>query len=88
MTSKDESIFTQERILSISGSKANCVKCLSMVVSKLASDPELSQFANKGTSFSTTQGFDPRSSAGGRGGRGGRSKGSLNSNSRSGSLGE
>ena len=31
MTSKDESIFTQERILSISGSKVSCIKCLTMV---------------------------------------------------------
>ena len=31
MTSKDESIFTQERILSISGSKISCIKCLTMV---------------------------------------------------------
>ena len=31
MTSKDEAIFTQERILSISGGKSSCIKCLSMV---------------------------------------------------------
>ena len=69
MTSKDESIFTQERILSISGSKACCVKCLAMVIAKLAEDADLSQFQNRGTTYVTSQGpgFDSRSSAVGRG---------------------
>ena len=69
MTSKDESIFTQERILSISGSKACCVKCLSMVIAKLAEDGDLSQFQNRGTTYVTNQGtgFDSRNSAVGRG---------------------
>jgi hypothetical protein len=69
MTSKDESIFTQERILSISGSKACCVKCLAMVIAKLAEDADLSQFQNRGTTYVTSQGpgFDSRASAVGRG---------------------
>ena len=69
MTSKDESIFTQERILSISGSKACCVKCLSMVIGKLAEDGDLAQFQNRGTTYVTNQGtgFDSRNSAAGRG---------------------
>ena len=66
MTSKDEAIFTQERILSISGSKVSCSKCLALVIAKLAEDAELSQFVNKGTTFSASQGFDSRSSPGSR----------------------
>jgi hypothetical protein len=62
MTSKDEAIFTQERILSISGSKVSCSSCLALVIAKLAEDAELSQFVNKGTTFSASQGFDSRGS--------------------------
>ena len=53
MTSKDESIFTQERLLSITGTKTACVKCLSLVLSKLAEDTETNQFINKGTNYMT-----------------------------------
>lgn len=48
MTSKDESIFTKERILSIAGTKIACIKCLSMVIAKLAEESDLAQFVNKG----------------------------------------
>lgn len=53
MTSKDEAVFTQERILSISGPKFSCIQCLAMVLSKLAEDSELNQFLNKGTNYMT-----------------------------------
>jgi len=54
MTSKDDAIFTQERILSISGSLLACRKCTDLVVAKLAEDIEVAQFVNRGTTYTPT----------------------------------
>lgn len=53
MASKDDgnALVTQERVLTITGSKMNCVKCTSMVVAKLAEDLSVAQFAYRGTSY-------------------------------------
>ena len=69
MTSKDESIFTQERLLSITGTKTACVKCLSLVLSKLAEDTETNQFINKGTNYMTNINTYDYARIGGAGGR-------------------
>mmetsp|Transcript_22663 Transcript_22663/g.21894 ORF Transcript_22663/g.21894 Transcript_22663/m.21894 type:complete len:355 (+) Transcript_22663:181-1245(+) len=76
MTAKEESIFTHERILSISGGKSGCAKCLGMVVCKLAEESELAQFVNRGTKFNNGGYGDRGQGRGGRGqGRGGRGNG-------------
>ena len=69
MTSKDESIFTKERLLSITGTKTACVKCLSLVLSKLAEDTETNQFINKGTNYMTNINTYDYARIGGAGGR-------------------
>ena len=83
MTSKDEAIFTQERILSIAGGKSACVKCLSMVISKLAEDSEVNQFTNKGTNYMTSiNAFDYTRGGGGRRGTSSRGRGRGDSRGR------
>jgi RNA-binding protein Nova len=36
MSGKDEALFTQERIITVAGSVANCINCTDLVISKLA----------------------------------------------------
>lgn len=36
MSGKDEALFTQERIITIAGTVANCISCTDMVIAKLA----------------------------------------------------
>ncbi len=53
MSGKDDSIFTQERILTISGSPDACAKCVSAVVTKLAEDLVAAQYVNHGVTYSS-----------------------------------
>jgi len=79
MNSKDESMFTQERILTISGTVDACDKCLAAIIDKLAEDTQASQYVYRGVTYNAqfnmfTPAFDNR---GGRGGRGGRNDSSA-----------
>jgi RNA-binding protein Nova len=56
MTSKEEALFTHERIINLSGSAAQCQHCTSLVVQKLAEQDEVALFLNKGTTYSSPLG--------------------------------
>lgn len=51
MTSKDQAIFTQERVLTISGRASSCVKCTELVVIKLDENDDVAAFVNRGTTY-------------------------------------
>jgi RNA-binding protein Nova len=78
MTTKDEAIFTQERVLTITGTTASCSKCVSMIIAKLSEDMELAQYMNRGVTYSNQilpmmgggMGMGMPDPRGGRGGRG------------------
>ncbi len=79
MTSKEEALFTQERIITVSGTVAQCIRCTDMVLDKICDQEEIPAFANRGTTYSSpissSLGFDggksPRTPREGRGeGRG------------------
>lgn len=53
MSSKDESMFTQERIITVSGTVDACSHAVSQIVSKLAEDLELAQYVNRGASYTS-----------------------------------
>lgn len=53
MTSKEEAMFTQERILTISGTTGSCAKCVSLIVTKLAEDPDAATYVNRGTTYTS-----------------------------------
>lgn len=77
MTSKDEALFTQERILTISGDLGQCIKCTDLVLSKLCDQEEIPAFVNRGTSYSSplNAAFGGGGMLGGtRGGGGGQAK--------------
>jgi RNA-binding protein Nova len=76
MTGKDEAMFTQERVLTVAGSKSSCSKCIALAVAKLAEDLEVSQFVNRGTVYTSHVGnmYGP-GGPGGRGSGGGRGMG-------------
>lgn len=77
MNSKDESIFTHERIISISGSTEACARSLTAVINKLSEDLSSAQFLNSGVTYTThinphsiTGGIHAQTSGDGRRGRG------------------
>jgi RNA-binding protein Nova len=51
MTSKEEALFTQERVITIYGEAGQCIKAGNLVLAKLAGQEEMSTFVNKGTSY-------------------------------------
>jgi hypothetical protein len=51
MNSKEDALFTQERIITVSGSVAECRSCVSMIVDKLSEDLEAAQYVNRGLSY-------------------------------------
>jgi RNA-binding protein Nova len=53
MTSKEEAMFTQERILNISGNTGSCAKCVSLILAKLAEDIEAAQYTNRGVTYTS-----------------------------------
>jgi len=76
MTSREEALFTQERVLTISGSALSCAKCVASIIAKLAEDPETNHFVNRGTTYTSQLNHIFGGAAGGdRGGRGGRGAG-------------
>jgi RNA-binding protein Nova len=52
MTSKDDALFTQERVLTISGEAGQCVKCVDLILAKLAEQDDIPMFVNRGTTYS------------------------------------
>lgn len=91
MTGKEEAIFTQERIITISGTVQACAKATSQIISKLAEDEEAAQFVNRGTTYGspahgmtgTMYGSPSQDPRGQRQGRGG---GALGSGGRGGNM--
>lgn len=67
MTSKEDALFTQERVLTISGEAGQCVKCVDLILGRLAEQEDVIPFYNRGTTYNS-----PLKSfiGGGRGGRG------------------
>ena len=53
MSSKEEGMFTQERVLTISGTAGSCIKCTNLLLQKLDEPAEVISYANRGTSYST-----------------------------------
>jgi RNA-binding protein Nova len=53
MSSKDDAMFTQERIVSISGSVSSCIKCSLLILKKLDEPAEVIPYVNNGTSYSS-----------------------------------
>lgn len=51
MTSKEDAIFTHERVLTISGSLGSCVKCTALVLHKLDEPVEPTPYINRGASY-------------------------------------
>jgi len=51
MTSKEDAVFTQERILTISGTTGSCARCVTLILTKLGEDLEASQYANRGVTY-------------------------------------
>jgi len=54
MTGKEGAIFTQERVITLVGALAESKKAAEMIISKLAEDDEVSQYQNRGTSYSAS----------------------------------
>jgi RNA-binding protein Nova len=53
MSSKEEAIFTQERVLTITGTLGSCMKATSLIMQKLDEPAEFTPYVNKGTTYST-----------------------------------
>jgi hypothetical protein len=48
MSSKEEALFTQERVLSITGDTGRCIKCSHLVLAKLSEQDEIIPYASRG----------------------------------------
>jgi len=53
MTSKEDALFTQERVLTVSGSTGQCVRCVTQIVDRLEEQEEVAHFFNRGTTYSS-----------------------------------
>jgi len=53
MTSKDEALFTQERVITITGPAGHCMKATELIIAKLADQQDIPGFVNRGTSYSS-----------------------------------
>jgi RNA-binding protein Nova len=51
MTTKEEAMFTHERVMTISGSTNQCARCVNLVLLKFQEDPEIAQYVNRGVSY-------------------------------------
>lgn len=74
MGSKEDALFTQERVITISGTAGQCIKCTNFVLAKLDEQEEVAPFLNRGTTYSSPlqRGFMGFGRGSGRGGPGGR----------------
>ena len=53
MSTKEEALFTQERIITITGTVSQCISCTDLIITKLAEQEEVIPFANRGTTYSS-----------------------------------
>jgi hypothetical protein len=53
MTTKEEALFTQERIVTVAGTVSQCIKCTDLVLDRLCDQEVLPTFVNRGTSYSS-----------------------------------
>lgn len=53
MTSKDDAMFTQERVLTITGMAGSCDKFVSLLLSRFADEPEGVNYVNRGLTYSS-----------------------------------
>jgi len=53
MSSKEEALFTQERIITLTGEAGRCVKATDLILSKLAEQEEIPLFVNRGTTYTS-----------------------------------
>lgn len=53
MTGKEEAFFTQERVITVSGTASVCAKAVSLILQRLATDEECARYANRGTTYTT-----------------------------------
>mmetsp|Transcript_17666 Transcript_17666/g.29596 ORF Transcript_17666/g.29596 Transcript_17666/m.29596 type:complete len:362 (+) Transcript_17666:147-1232(+) len=56
MTGKDEALFTQERVMTISGGVGNCIKCTNLILNKLLEPEEIIPYVNRGSSYAAATG--------------------------------
>ncbi|KAJ1429448.1 hypothetical protein B484DRAFT_328934 [Ochromonadaceae sp. CCMP2298] len=56
MTSKDEALFTQERVITLVGTTASCIKCTNMILRKLEEPDEITPYVNRGSTYAATAG--------------------------------
>jgi len=74
MSTKEEALFTQERILTLTGTVGSCIRCTDMILAKLNEQHEVAQFVNRGTTYTSplnhSIGAPLGSSIGGRRGAG------------------
>lgn len=74
MTSKEDAVFTQERILTISGTTGSCARCVTLILTKLGEDLEAAQYANRGVTYAPQiPGFNQNRNPRGPNGRNGSS---------------
>lgn len=53
MSTKEEALFTQERIITVTGRVSQCIACTDLIISKLAEQEEIPAFVNRGTTYSS-----------------------------------
>lgn len=53
MSGKDEALFTQERIVTLTGTVGSCIACTDLVLNKLYEQDEVIPFVNRGTTYSS-----------------------------------
>jgi len=53
MTSKEDALLTQERVVTLTGTMASCAKCVSLILTLLAEDLEAVQYFNRGVTYSS-----------------------------------
>lgn len=80
MTSKEDALFTQERVLTISGEAGQCVKCVDLILARLAEQDEVIPFFNRGTTYNSPLKSFIGGGRGGRGVRGGRGRNTSSAN--------
>lgn len=51
LSSKEDAVFTQERVVNIQGTLAACIKATSQIITKLSEDEEINKYVNPSTSY-------------------------------------
>jgi len=53
MSSKADALFTQERVATVIGRTGDCVKCVDLIIAKMAEAKDLPMFVNRGTTYNS-----------------------------------